>query len=100
MMQALPLDPAVDIRTQLDGGQAGPVVFLAVFHVPPEDADGLLAAWYGEEAYLLTCKGFISREFVRGRADSDVFVDYAKWESAAHYKAALLDPAHESLLAA
>lgn len=99
-MQAVPLDPQVDIRAQLDGGQAGPVVFLAVFHVPPEDADGLLAAWYGEEAYLRKRKGFVSREFVRGRHGSDVFVDYAKWESAADYKAALMDPAHESLLAA
>lgn len=99
-MQAVPLDPKVDIRAQLDGGQTGPIVFLAVFHVPPEDADGLLAAWYGEETYLLQRKGFISREFVRGRNGSDVFIDYAKWESVADYKAALMDPEHESLLAA
>ena len=99
-MHAIPLDPQVDIRAQLDGGQSGPCVFLAVFHVPPHDADGLLAAWYGEEADLLKRKGFISREFVRGRSGSDVFIDYAKWESAADYKAALMDPVHQSLLAA
>ena len=99
-MQAIPLDPKVDIRAQLDGGQSGPIVFVAIFHVPPADADGLLAAWYGEDAYVRKQPGFISREFLRGRSGSDVFIDYAKWETVAHYKAALLDPAHESLLAA
>ena len=99
-MNAIPLDSKVDIRAQLDGGQSGPCVFVAVFHVPLQDADGLLAAWYGEEADLRKRKGFISREFVRGRSGSDVFIDYAKWQSAADYKAALLDPTHQTLLAA
>jgi|GEM_PF-4964084 len=99
-MHAVQLDPQVEILSQLEGGQSGPVVFVALFHVPPVDADGLIAAWYGEVPYLRQRDGFISRELVRGRGGSDVFIDYAKWQSAAQYKAALLDPAHQSLLAA
>ncbi len=94
------LDPKVDIKNQLDGGQSGPVMFIALFHVPESDAAGLLDAWYGEEAFLLEQPGFISRELVRGRSGSDVFMDVAKWESAGHYKAALIHPEHQALLSA
>ena len=99
-MQVTSLDPRVDITAQLDGDPPGPVTFIALFHVPAQDADKLLDAWYGEEAFLLVQPGFISRELVRGRAGSDVFIDIAKWESAAQYKAALNHPAHLALLAA
>lgn len=91
-MQVMSLDPRVDIAAQVDGDQAGPVTFIALFHVPAADADKLLDAWYGEEASLLQQPGFNSREPVRGRAGSDVFMDIAKWEAAAHYKAALNHP--------
>lgn len=99
-MDLIPLVPGLDISQQLDGGQAGPVVFVALFHILPADADALLAAWYGEEPFLLQQPGFVSRELVRGRGGSDVFIDYAKWESAAAYKAALRHPEHHQLLQA
>jgi heme-degrading monooxygenase HmoA len=99
-MQAASLDPRVDIMAQTESGLAGPVTFIALFHVPAEDAGRLLDAWYGEEAFILRQPGFISRELLRGRAGSDVFMDIAKWESAAHYKAALLHPEHLALLEA
>ncbi len=98
-MQVTSLDPRVDITAQLGGAPAGPVTFIALFHVPAQDADRLLDAWYGEEAFLLRQPGFISRELNRGRAGSDVFIDIAKWESAAHYAAALNHPEHQALLA-
>ena len=44
--------------------------------------------------------GFVSRELVRGRSGSDVFIDYAKWDSAAAYEAALVHPDHTALLQA
>lgn len=97
-MQVTSLDPRVDITAQLGGEKAGPVTFIALFHVPAQDADKLLDAWYGEEAFLLEQPGFMSRELVRGRAGSDVFMDIAKWASAAHYKAALHHPEHIALL--
>lgn len=99
-MKALSLDPKIDITAQLDGGQGGPVVFVALFHVPAADADKLMDAWYGEEEFLRTQPGFVSRELVRGRGNSDVFIDYAKWTSAAQYRAALLHPDHVKLLEA
>lgn len=99
-MQVTSLDPKVEIIAQTEGGHPGAVTFVALFHVPPEDADKLFEAWYGEEEFLLRQPGFISREFLRGRAGSDVFMDIAKWESAAHYKAALIHPAHMALLEA
>ncbi len=99
-MQVTSLDPRVDITAQLEGGLPGPVTFVALFHVPAQDADSLLEAWYGEEAFLLEQPGFISRRLVRGRSGSDVFIDIAQWESAAHYKAALNHPEHLALLLA
>lgn len=77
-MQVTSLDPRVGITAQLDGDPSGPVTFIALFHVPAQDADRLLDAWYGEEAFLVEQPGFISRELVRGRAGSDVFIDIAK----------------------
>lgn len=99
-MQVTSLDPEVDIRAQTNGDQSGPVTFIALFHVSAGDADRLLDAWYGEEAFLVRQPGFISREFLRGRAGSDVFMDIAKWESAADYNAALIHPDHMDLLQA
>ena len=98
-MQVTSLDPRVDITAQLGGEQTGPVAFMALFHVPAQDADRPLDAWYGEEAFLLEQRGCMSRELVRGRAGSDVSIDIAKWESAAHDKAALNHPEHLALLA-
>jgi heme-degrading monooxygenase HmoA len=99
-MDMLALSPGIDIAQQIDGGQAGPVVFVAVFHIRPEDEAQLLRAWYGEEPFLLQQPGFVSRELVRGRSGSDVFIDYAKWDCAAAYQAALVHPDHMELLQA
>jgi len=99
-MEMLSLDPAVPILSQLDGGAQGVVTFVALFHVPESDAPKLLDAWYGEEEFLKRQPGFISRELVRGRAGSDVFIDYTKFENAALYKQSLLHPEHQRLLQA
>lgn len=94
------LDYNVPIEAQLTGGASGPVTFIALFNVPKVDERTLLQAWYGEEAFLVKQPGFISRELVRGRAGSNVFIDIAKWESAEHYGAALVHPEHQALLGA
>jgi heme-degrading monooxygenase HmoA len=94
------LDTEVNIGAHLDLGQSEPVVFVAIFHVPPADACKLVAAWYGEQAFLQMQPGFLSRELVRGRSGTDVFIDYSKWTSTAHFKAAFDHPEHQELFAA
>jgi len=99
-MEMLSLDPLVPILSQLDTGAHGVVTFVALFHVPDSEAPKLLDAWYGEEEFLVRQPGFISRELVRGRAGSDVFIDYTKFRNAALYKQSLLHPEHQELLKA
>jgi hypothetical protein len=99
-MDMLALSPGIDITQQIEGDQTGPVVFVALFHIRPQDEAQLLRAWYGEEPFLLQQPGFVSRELVRGRNGSDVFIDYAKWDSATAYEAALVHPDHMALLQA
>lgn len=51
-----------------------------VFTVAPEDADGLVAAWTEDAAYLKGRPGFISTQLHRGIAGSSVFLNYAVWD--------------------
>jgi len=45
MLELQELDPAVSIRDQLNDGSNEPAVLINVFHVAPEKADALIAAW-------------------------------------------------------
>src|ERR687883_343718 len=88
---------AAQLEEQKDSGR--PVILINKFNVKPEDVDQLLKAWAWDAAYLKQKPGFISTQLHRGIGGSCVFINYAVWESIAHFKRATFDdPTFQSSL--
>ena len=99
MLQLKPLDPLVPIVQQLGESQS-PVVLINLFTVDAQDADALLRAWEDDANWMKRQPGYISTQLHRGIAGSSVFLNYAVWESVAHFKQAFSHPDFRSALAA
>jgi heme-degrading monooxygenase HmoA len=91
MVQLTPLDPKVPITQQLSADVA-PVVLVNVFQVAEGDIPALLKAWEADANWMKRQAGYISTQLHRGIAGSTVFVNYAVWESVAHFRAAFSHP--------
>ena len=93
------MNPTVTLASQLDD-DGGPVILVNTFTVPTEDADRLVAAWTDDAALMKRQPGFISTQLHRGIAGSGTFLNYAVWESVAHFRSAFADPAFRTRLGA
>lgn len=91
MLQLKPLDPRVPVFRQLDA-EVSPVVLVNVFQVAEADVPALLAAWEADANWMKRQPGYISTQLHRGIAGSTVFLNYAVWESVAHFRAAFEHP--------
>ena len=87
MLQLKPLDAAVPIFQQISAEQA-PVVLVNLFDVAEADIPSLLDAWTADAHWMKQQPGYISTQLHRGIAGSTVFLNYAVWESVAHFRAA------------
>jgi len=99
MVKLVEMDESVSIREQL-GDTGGPIVLINKFTVKPEDADQLLEAWAADAAWMKRQPGFISTQLHRGIAGSATFLNYAVWESTAHFKQAFSNPEFQSKMTA
>lgn len=92
------MDRTVTLADQLkdEGGQ---VVLVNTLVVPSEDADRLLAVWAADAAIMKRQPGFISTQLHRGIAGSGTFLNYAVWETVAHFRAAFTNPEFRARLA-
>ena len=91
MLQLKPLDEKVPIFQQLNA-DVSPVVLVNVFTVSEPDIPSLLKAWEEDANWMKRQPGYISTQLHRGIAGSTVFMNYAVWESAAHFRAAFSHP--------
>ena len=99
MLQLRPLDPLVPIQQQLSETLA-PVVLINVFTVDAKDVDALLDAWVHDANWMKRQPGYISTQLHRGIGGSCVFLNYALWESVAHFRQAFTHPEFMGALAA
>jgi heme-degrading monooxygenase HmoA len=99
MLTLRPLDENVPIQQQL-GATASPAVLINIFTVAPADVDGLLAAWEHDANWMKQQPGYISTQLHRGIAGSCTFLNYAVWESVAHFRAAFTNPEFRDALTA
>ena len=99
MLQLRPLDTNVPIDKQL-GENLSPVTLINLFTVDPADVASLLEAWERDANWMKKQPGYISTQLHRGIAGSCVFLNYAVWESVAHFRAAFSHPDFHSTLAA
>lgn len=98
MLQLTPLDAAVPVFQQLDA-EVSPVVLVNLFQVAQPDIPALLAAWEADANWMKQQPGYISTQLHRGIGGSTVFLNYAVWESVAHFRAAFSHPQFKAALA-
>jgi heme-degrading monooxygenase HmoA len=91
MLQLKPLDSTVPIFQQI-GTDLSPVILVNVFQVAGADIPDLLKAWEADANWMKQQPGYISTQLHRGIAGSTVFMNYAVWESVAHFRAAFNHP--------
>jgi heme-degrading monooxygenase HmoA len=91
MFQLKPLDEHVPIFHQLNA-DVSPIVLVNVFTVSESDIPALLKAWEDDANWMKQQPGYISTQLHRGIAGSTVFMNYAVWESVAHFRAAFTHP--------
>jgi heme-degrading monooxygenase HmoA len=97
VLQLKPIDDHVPIFQQL-GAEASPVVLVNVFQVAKEDIPALLEAWEADANWMKAQPGYISTQLHQGIAGSTVFMNYAVWESVAHFRAAFTHPQFQQAL--
>jgi heme-degrading monooxygenase HmoA len=98
-MEFRPLDPAFPIERQL-ARDAGPVVLVNVFTLDKADEQALLEAWQADATIMKRQPGFISTQLHRAIGESPTYLNYAVWESTAHFRAAFSHPAFQASLGA
>jgi heme-degrading monooxygenase HmoA len=97
MVQLQPLDANVPIFQQLHTDQS-PVILVNLFRVPEADVPALLKAWAQDAEWMKRQPGFISTQLHQAIAGSTVLLNYAIWESVAHFRAAFNHPEFKAAL--
>lgn len=91
MSMLRPLDPAFPIDRQL-AIDASPVVLVNVFTLEAADEQGFLQSWRDDAQFMKQQPGFISTQLHRAIGDRPTYLNYAVWESTAHFRAAFTQP--------
>ena len=94
MAKFVEMDERVPISAQWEGN-VGPVILINKFSVNPEESDQFVKAWAAEAQKFKEQPGYISTQLHRGIGGSSTFVNYAVWESTAHFRRAVnnvMDP--------
>jgi heme-degrading monooxygenase HmoA len=94
-----PLDPAFPIERQI-ALDAAPVVLVNVFTLDKADEQTFLQAWQDDAAIMKRQPGFISTQLHRAIGESPTYLNYAVWESTAHFRAAFTHPEFRASLSA
>ena len=94
-----PLDAAFAIERQL-AVDAAPVVLVNVFTLDPADEQTFLQVWQDYAAFMKRQPGFISTQLHRAIGESPTYLNYAVWESTAHFRAAFTHPEFVAKLSA
>ncbi|MGE7955009.1 antibiotic biosynthesis monooxygenase family protein [Pseudomonas sp. NPDC089530] len=94
-----PMDPAFPIERQI-ALEASSVVLVNLFTLDPADEPVFLQAWQDDASFMKRQPGFISTQLHRALGDSPTYLNYAIWESNAHFRAAFTHPEFRASLAA
>ena len=97
MVQFKPLDPACPITNQL-GVKAGPVVLVNLFAVDASDQDAMVRAWTDDALWMKKQPGFISTQLHKAIGESSMYLNYAIWETVAHFRDAFSNPEFQNRL--
>jgi heme-degrading monooxygenase HmoA len=81
------------------GSEVSPVVLINMFQVAEADVPALLRAWEDDANWMKRQPGYISTQLHRAIGASNLFLNYAVWESVAHFRAAFNHPDFNAALA-
>ena len=99
MLQFRPLDPSFPIDRQI-GMDASPVVLVNSFTLDRADEAAFLKIWQEDAAFMKMQPGYISTQLHRAIGESPTYMNYAIWESTAHFRAAFTNPEFQLKLSA
>ena len=85
------LDPAFPIDRQI-AIDASPVVLVNVFTLDKADEHSFLKVWEDDAAFMKRQPGFISTQLHRAIGENPTYLNYAVWETTAHFRAAFTNP--------
>ena len=91
MVNMKPLDPNFPIQQQMSI-DAGPVVLINIFTVDPRDQDALVQAWRSDALWMKQQPGYISTQLHKAIGSSNMYLNYAIWDSVADFRAAFSNP--------
>jgi len=94
MLPLQPLAPSTPIFQQLST-EAPPVVLV---NIAGPDIPALFTAWEADANWMKRLPGYISTQLHQGIGGSTVFMNYAVWESVAHFRAAFNHPDFKAAL--
>lgn len=98
MLQIKAMDSTFPIASQL-GEAHTPAILVNLFQVDAQDEAALLQAWEADANWLKQQPGYISTQLHRAIGASRLYLNYAVWESVAHFRAAFTHPDFASALA-
>ena len=85
------LDPTFPIERQIVL-EASPVVLVNLFTLDTADEQAFLRTWQEDALFMKQQAGFISTQLHRAIGDSPTYLNYAVWETSAHFRAAFTNP--------
>jgi heme-degrading monooxygenase HmoA len=97
MSMLRPLDPAFPIERQI-AVDANSVVLVNVFTLDKADEQAFLQAWQDDAQFMKQQPGFISTQLHRAVGESACYLNYAVWETTAHFRAAFTNPGFRAKL--
>ncbi|UWU75587.1 antibiotic biosynthesis monooxygenase [Bradyrhizobium huanghuaihaiense] len=86
-----PLDPSFPIDRQI-AIEANSVVLVNPFTLDRADEKAFLKTWQDDAEFMKQQPGFISTQLHRALGESPTYLNYAIWESTAHFRAAFTHP--------
>lgn len=92
-----PLDPAFPIERQIQI-DASPAVLVNIFTLDVADEAAFLQAWQDDAIFMKRQPGFISTQLHRAIGPSPTFLNYAVWQSTAHFRDAFTHPEFQEKL--
>jgi len=99
MLTLKPLDAAFPIENQL-AVEVAPVVLINLFSIDRSDEQSFLQLWQDDANFMRRQPGLISTQLHRAIGESLTYLNYAVWESTAHFRAAFTHPEFQAKLTA
>ena len=91
MIKIVEMDERVTLSEQSEEN-IGPVILINKFNVDPDKVAEFLEAWTNDAAFFKQQPGLISAQLHRGIGKSNVFLNYAVWDSTENFRKAINRP--------